>query len=143
MGVMPRSTMAMSSSAWVPCGMAGASEPQAILTPAARALANICRACGKISAAFFCRIGWMRSMAMWSASAVVPTRKVPDFGHQRDGVVAGQRPVLDAVDPGPDAGPDAGVAVGVGRHAQAVAVRLVHDGRQLLVGVLLGARRPS
>src|SRR6202451_1050128 len=66
-GVMPRSHMAMSSSAWVPCGMAGASEPQAILTPAARALANIWRAFGKSSAAFFCRLGWMRWRAVWSA----------------------------------------------------------------------------
>ena len=44
MGDMPRSTMAMSSSAWLPCGIAGASEPQAIFTPAASALPNIRRA---------------------------------------------------------------------------------------------------
>ena len=67
----------------------------------------------------------------------------PGLRHQRNGVVAGERPVLDAVDPGPDAGPDAGVAVGVGGDAQAVAVGLVHDRLELLVGVLLCARPPS
>ena len=35
--------------------------------------------------------------------------------------------------------PDAGVAVGVRGHLDAGAVRLVDDGRELLVGVLLGA----
>ena len=79
----------------------------------------------------------MRSTAMWSASAVVPTRKEPAFAIVLQRVVGGQRAVLDAVDPGPDAGADAGVAVGVRRHAQAVAVGLVDDGVQLLVGVLL------
>ena len=77
MGVMPRSTIAISSSACVPCGIAGASEPHAIFTPALIALPSIWRAWGKISAAFFWSAGAIRSTAMWSPSALVATRKVP------------------------------------------------------------------
>ena len=52
-----------------------------------------------------------------------------------------QRPVLDAVDARLDGGADAVVAVGVGGHLEPGPVGLVHDGAQLLVGVLLGAGR--
>ena len=65
-GDMPRSTSATSSLAFWPCGIAGASVPHAIFTPAAMALGNIAWACGKISAAFFCSSGAARSMAIAS-----------------------------------------------------------------------------
>ena len=61
--------------------------------------------------------------------------------HHLDGVVAGEEAVLDAVDAGPDAGPDRGVAGRVRGDPDAGAVRLVGDRLELLVGVLLRARR--
>ena len=48
-GVMPRLTSTTSSSAFRPCQMAGASLPQAILTPASMALDNDSFAFGKTS----------------------------------------------------------------------------------------------
>ena len=48
--------------------------------------------------------------------------------HLLERVLRGQRPVLNAVHPGPDAGADAGVAVRVGRDAEAIAMCLVHYG---------------
>jgi len=50
-GVMPRSTIAHSSFALSPWGIAGASVPHAIFTPAAIALPSIRRARGNTSAA--------------------------------------------------------------------------------------------
>ncbi len=57
---MPRSTIAQSSLAFSPCGMAGASVPHAIFTPAAIALPSIARALGNTSAAFACSSGAAR-----------------------------------------------------------------------------------
>ena len=63
--------------------------------------------------------------------------------HHLDGVVAGERAVLDAVDAGTDARADAGVAVRVRGDLEAGAVRFVDDRRELFVGVLLRAGEPA
>jgi hypothetical protein len=59
--------------------------------------------------------------------------------HHLNGLVAGERSVLDAIDAGPDARANAGVPTGVGRDPDAGPMRLVDDGCQLLVGRLLRA----
>ena len=65
---------------------------------------------------------------------------MPPLDHQVERPVAHERAVLDTVDARLDRRPDA-VAVGVGRHPEPGAVGLVGHGPQLLVEVLLGARR--
>ena len=60
---------------------------------------------------------------------------------QLQGLVAHQRAVLDAVEAGLDRRADAVVTVGVRRDLEPGAVRLVGDRGELLVRVLLGARR--
>lgn len=74
---MPRSTSATISWAPRPCGIAGASVPTAIRTPAFVALATTERACGNTSAALARSSGAARDTSMPSISAVVGTRKVP------------------------------------------------------------------
>ncbi len=59
-GVMPRSTIAQSSLAFSPCGIAGASVPHAIFTPLAIALPSIARARGNTSAA----LAWSSGAAL-------------------------------------------------------------------------------
>ena len=61
--------------------------------------------------------------------------------HHLDGLVGGQETVFDAVDAGADAGLDRAVADGVGGDPHPGAVRFVGDRGELLIGVLLGARR--
>src|SRR5207249_4756619 len=61
------------------------------------------------------------------------------FDHHLYGLVARERPVLDAVDPGTDAGPDARVAVRVRGDFQARSMCFVGDRRELFVRVLLRA----
>ena len=65
----------------------------------------------------------------------------PELHEEIEGVVGHERTVLDAVDAGVERGPDAVIAVGVGGNPESGAVSLVHDGPQLLVGVLLGSGR--
>ena len=59
--------------------------------------------------------------------------------HRADRVVGGQRAVLYAVHAGPDAGADGGVTVSVSGDSDSGPMGLVHDGRELLVRVLLRA----
>ena len=76
-GVMPRSTRAISSLAFRPCGMAGASVPHATLTPSSMARLTVARALGNTSAALACNSGAARETSMPSARYVVATRNVP------------------------------------------------------------------
>ena len=62
-GVMPRSTRAISSLALRPCGMAGASVPQAMRAPRAIAFLMVSLARGNTSAA----LAWS-SGAAWDTS---------------------------------------------------------------------------
>ena len=68
---------ATSSSAFFPCGIAGASVPTAIRTPASAAARADDRARGNISAAFERSSGAAEDTSILSASAVVGTRNVP------------------------------------------------------------------
>ena len=119
--------------------MAGASEPQAILTPAGERLAEHPPGLGEDLGRLLLedRVDAVDRHVVGQRSRADEER--PGLGHELDRVVGGQRSVLDAVDPGADAGADPGVAVRVRGHPQAVAMGLVDDGRQLLVGVLLAA----
>ena len=78
-GVMPRLTRTTSSSALRPCQMAGASLPQAILTPASMARVSDALASGNTSAALACTDGGCAETSQFSVRALVETRKVPVF----------------------------------------------------------------
>ena len=140
MGVMPRATSAPSSLAFWPCGIAGASVPHAMRTPAAIALGSIAFARGKTS---------FRFLAQFRRDPVDRHRLGQIGGgdqegavvdHHLDGVVGGQEAVFDAVDAGTDTGPDRAVADGVRGDPHPGAVRFVGDRGELRVGVLLGTR---
>jgi hypothetical protein len=105
------------------------------------ALLMVSLARGKTSAALAWSSGAACDTSMPSARYVVGTRNRAALDEQVEGFVGHQRPVLDAVDAGLDGGADPLVAVGVGGHLEPGPVRFVDDGPQLLVGVLLGARR--
>src|SRR4029450_8966147 len=121
--------------------MAGASVPQATFTPSSMARLMGALARGNPSAALACSSGAARATAQAVGQVGVGHGDAPPRDNEPQGVLAGQRAVLDAVDAGLDGGPDAVVAVGVGCHPEAGPMGLVDDDPQLLVGVLLGPRR--
>ncbi len=121
--------------------MAGASVPQAILTPLAMAFADRLLGSGKDIGGLGLQFG--RSMRQVHPVSQVRGgyEEAASVHHEVDGLVAHERAVLDAVDSRFDGGPDPVVTVGVGGHAEPRSVRLVDHGTQLLVRVLLCSRR--
>jgi len=137
-GVMPRSTSATTSLAFWPCGIAGASLPQAMRTPAAIALAALPWRAGRL----------LRLLPQFRRDPVDRHRLGQIRGgdqegavidHHLDRVVGSQETVLNTVDPGTNTSPDRGVADGVRGDPHAGAVGFIGDRGELGVGVLLGA----
>ena len=140
-GRMPRCTSAQSSFQFCPCGIAGASVPVAIFAPASIRRAIVFLAIGKTSAALACSSG----AAFDDVHALGEVRRRHDerapLERELLRLLAHERRVLDAVDPGLDRGLDPLVTVRVRGDPHAASVRFVDDRPQLLVGVVLRARR--
>ena len=140
-GVMPRSTSAQSSLAFCPCGIAGASVPQAIRTPAAIAFGSIACALREDLLGLLAQLGGdtVDRHRLGEIGGRHEERVVID--HHLDGFVGGEEAVLDAVDACPDACPDGAVPHRMRGNSHTRPVGLVGDRGELVVGVLLRARR--
>ena len=109
--------------------------------PASIRRAIVFLAIGNTSAALACSSGAACEVSMPSERYEVGTMNVPRSSTSCLRLLAHQRGVLDAVDAGLDRGADAVVAVRVRGDLHAATVGLVDDRAQLLVGVVLRARR--
>ena len=128
-------------SQFCPCGIAGASVPVAIFAPGLdQAGDRLLRDREDLG-----RLGLQLGRRVRGVHALGQVRRGHDeraaLERELLRLLAHQRRVLDAVDPGLDRGPDALVTVRVRGDPHAASVGLVDDRPQLLVGVVLRARR--